>query len=160
VGSEDYHLYAIHPDGTLKWAFQTGSWIISSPAIGSDGTIYVGSFDEHLYAFGRTDDTAVENPNHGAIPKVFALQQNFPNPFNASTTIRYQLPQTAHLRLSIYNILGQEVRAVVDDVQPAGFYAVTWDGTDENRWSVASGIYLYSIQTGEFRAVKKALLLR
>jgi len=71
----------------------------------------------HLYAFARTDETAVEEPlDHCVMPWVFALQQNTPNPFNASTTIYYQIPQAGHVQLSIYTMLGQKVRILVDEV--------------------------------------------
>ena len=105
----------------------------------------------------RKEPTTVEELQ---IPQVFALHQNFPNPFNASTTVLYQLPESVHIRLTIYNILGQKVITLVDDVQPAGYYIKTWDGRDQSGMDVSGGIYLYCL-TGSNRFItKKMLLLR
>jgi hypothetical protein len=74
------------------------------------------------------------------LPKQFALRQNYPNPFNPSTTIRYDLPVKSNVRLTVYNILGQEVISLVDGIQEAGFKSVQWDGI-----SASSGVYFYRI---------------
>lgn len=94
------------------------------------------------------------------IPNHFELYQNHPNPFNPETEIRYQLPEATHVTLTIYNLLGQKIRSLVDKEQEAGLHAVHWDGHDENGTSVASGIYLYAIGAGEFKQVKKMVLVR
>jgi len=95
------------------------------------------------------------------VPTAYRLSENYPNPFNPSTTIRYQLPEPGHVRLTIYDLLGQEVRVLVSERQPAGWYVVTWDGRDKaERW-VSSGVYLYRLEVGaDFVQTRKALLLR
>ncbi len=81
-----------------------------------------------------------------ARPQGFELLQNYPNPFNPSTIIPYQLPAPAHVRLEIFNVLGQHVATLVDREQPAGRHTATWHGTDTAGRAVAAGLYLYRIR--------------
>jgi hypothetical protein len=94
------------------------------------------------------------------VPKDFFLDQNFPNPFNLQTQIRYGLPQDTHVRLIIYNILGEKVKVLVDEYQPAGERNVFWDGRNDQGETVASGIYLYRIQAASFTKTAKMSLLK
>ncbi len=97
------------------------------------------------------------------LPREYTLAQNYPNPFNPETTIEYSLAEgtvNISVHLEIYNILGQKVRTLVRDMHTAGFYSVTWDGTNDLGNSVASGMYLYTLRAGEFREVKRMILLR
>ncbi len=93
-------------------------------------------------------------------PTAYSLQQNYPNPFNPATTIEYAVPAAGHVMLEVYNILGQRVATLVNDVQDAGFYQVLWDGRDENHNTVATGLYVYRVTAGAFSSVKKMLLLK
>ncbi len=79
------------------------------------------------------------------IPQKFELQQNYPNPFNPSTEIRYELPEAGHVELIIINLLGQPVRTLVSEFQPANFHTMRWDGRNNSGEQVTSGIYLYRI---------------
>jgi len=88
-------------------------------------------------------------------PTKFALEQNFPNPFNPATIIRYQVPRATHVSLKVFNLLGGEVATLVDAVTPAGFYAVTFDGS-----SLASGVYIFKLQAESYVDARKLLLLR
>ncbi|HEX7574230.1 MAG TPA: T9SS type A sorting domain-containing protein, partial [Bacteroidota bacterium] len=83
------------------------------------------------------------------------LSQNFPNPFNPSTTIGYGLPRGADVTLVIYNALGQEVAKLVDTHQESGYHEVRFDGT-----SVASGVYFYRLRAGAFSQTKRLMLVR
>ena len=111
-------------------------------------------------------DGAVDMLHHAEIgdlqplPDRFSLEQNMPNPFNPSTAIGYQLPEAGMVRLAIYNLLGQEVRVLVNETKQAGSFTATWDGADALGRRVASGIYLYRIQAGSFSATKRMLLLK
>ena len=94
-------------------------------------------------------------------PEAFSLADNFPNPFNPATTIKYALPQAADVELTVYNVIGQPVRTLVAEHQSAGRYAVEWDATNDSGHSLSSGMYFYRLQAGEeFREVKKMLLLK
>ncbi len=94
------------------------------------------------------------------IPQAFKLYPNYPNPFNPSTVIRYQLAVNSMVTLKIYNALGQEVRTLVNERQSAGFKQVMWDGKDQRGHSVSSGIYIYRIQAGSMLQAKKMTLIR
>jgi len=94
-------------------------------------------------------------------PTQYALEQNYPNPFNPSTTISYQVPEDGeHVRLEIYNVVGQKVRELVNTVQNAGEYTVRWDGLNDRGSRVASGVYIYRMSSGTFNSVKKMLLVK
>jgi hypothetical protein len=95
-----------------------------------------------------------------AIPSDYYLNQNFPNPFNPSTTITYGLPKRSRTRLVIYNLLGQQMVTLVDRDQPAGRYQIVWDGRDAAGRPVASGVYVYRLQAGDFVATKKLVLVK
>ena len=94
-------------------------------------------------------------------PEAFALANNYPNPFNPATTIKYALPQVADVELTVYNVVGQPVRTLVAEHQSAGRYVVEWDATNGSGHSLASGMYFYRLEAGgEFHEVKKMLLLK
>ncbi|MBN2564169.1 MAG: T9SS type A sorting domain-containing protein [Candidatus Eisenbacteria bacterium] len=93
-------------------------------------------------------------------PRVFALRQNAPNPFNPVTVIQYQLPKTEHVRIDVFNVAGKLVTTLVDEQQDAGHKAVTWDGTDSSGERVASGVYLYRMEAGEHVSRKAMVLLK
>ena len=94
-------------------------------------------------------------------PSEFALHQNFPNPFNPQTNIPYDLAESGDVVLRIYNLLGQEVRTLVSERQPAGRYKVQWAGMDDRGVSVSSGIYFYQVSVaGKFQDAKRLMLLK
>ncbi len=88
------------------------------------------------------------------------LHPNAPNPFNPSTEITYQIPETGHVGLVVYNSIGQQVRTLVAGLQAAGQYRVVWDGRDGNGRMVSTGIYLYRLVTQGRVAVRRMLLLK
>jgi hypothetical protein len=96
----------------------------------------------------------------GSLPESFSLSQNYPNPFNPQTVIQYSLSEPAHVRLTIYNVLGQRVRVLVDEYQEAGAKTLLWDGSDNENEEVSSGVYFFRLQAGEFQATKRMVLLR
>ena len=94
-------------------------------------------------------------------PREFALRQNFPNPFNPDTTIKYDLSESADVTLQIYNVLGQVVRTLVgSEAQNAGRYQIRWNGMDDRGVPVSSGVYFYQISAGKFQDVRKLMLLK
>ena len=100
------------------------------------------------------------------LPTSFALDQNYPNPFNPTTTIRYAVPSPSKVTLKIYNMLGQEISTLVDDVRETGFYKLEWNGRNQHGNQVATGIYFYRIDakpadgSATFTSLKKMLLLK
>ena len=88
-------------------------------------------------------------------PLEFELSQNYPNPFNPSTTIKFSLPTTSSVKLSIFNILGEEVQIIVNETKEAGIYTINFNAAELN-----SGIYFYKLETRNFFRVKKMNLIR
>jgi len=88
-------------------------------------------------------------------PLDYALEQNYPNPFNPSTTIKYSIPQAGVVRIALYDVLGNEIKSIVDTQQDAGRYEVLLDAS-----GLASGVYYYRIQSGEFNSTKKLILMK
>ncbi|MYB70145.1 MAG: T9SS type A sorting domain-containing protein [Gemmatimonadetes bacterium] len=96
----------------------------------------------------------------GIVPEEFALAQNFPNPFNASTTIAFQLALPSQVELSIYSSSGQRVSTLISDSLPAGHHRLQWDGHNDRGEPVASGAYLYQLLAGDFVATRQLMLLK
>ena len=136
-------------------------------------------FEEYIKSYPKdpmtkTAQDMLEIMDHGFIPKrdhpenaqandsptTFALSQNYPNPFNPETEISFQLPEDVHVTLSIFNLLGQKVRTIIDKQMATGYHTIQWDGRNDFGNSVASGVYLYVIQAGKFYDVKKMVLMR
>ncbi len=95
-----------------------------------------------------------------ALPKVLALQQNVPNPFNPTTTITYSLPRAGQVTLSVYDVAGRRIATLVDSVQPAGTTSVGWSGRNHSGQPVASGVYFYRLVTEDRALTRKMLLLK
>ncbi len=93
------------------------------------------------------------------VPADFGMM-NYPNPFNPTTTIKYSLPQAETVTLTIYNMLGQKVRDLVNLKQQAGNYSIVWDATDQNRITVPTGVYFYRIEAGSFAKTNKMTLMK
>lgn len=103
--------------------------------------------------------TSVDDRNENA-PETYVLAQNFPNPFNPETVIRYQLPWFSRIKIEIFSLLGQKVTTLVDKQQSKGAHSATWYGRDATGRAVASGVYIYRLQAGSFVEGRKMLLLR
>ncbi len=114
-----------------------------------------------VYAAFTTDfQTDVDDDEVVTLPTKFMLHQNYPNPFNPSTIISYDLPVKANVTIAIYNVLGQRIKVFEQGPQSAGPHSVTWEATDSNGKSVASGMYFYKITAGDFQASRKMVLLK
>jgi hypothetical protein len=94
------------------------------------------------------------------VPREFSLSQNHPNPFNPATSIQYSLPTRSHVVLEVYNLLGQKVTTLVDEVKEAGMHQVIWNGNDNQGNTVTSGVYFYRIKADNFSEVKKMVLMK
>lgn len=100
------------------------------------------------------------NDNDLSLPNAYALGQNYPNPFNPETVIEYNLPHAAQVRLTVFNIVGQEVTTLVNDYQSAGIKRVIWDGTDAYGIKVTSGVYFYRLSTADFDMTRKMIMMK
>ena len=113
------------------------------------------------------EPTGVGDEPVETVPTNFALHQNFPNPFNPSTSIRFDVPARSDITVTLYSLLGQEVRTLVREERPAGKYTIIWDGKNNKGRNVSSGIYFYrligtpaEVKTSSFVSTKKMLLVR
>ena len=141
------------------------TWLCSSSAdeidlkfwLGNNGSVIVW-IDSIVVVEAPTTGIC---PNKGAAtPDEFNLAQNYPNPFNPVTKIRYNLPEQSQVAITIYDVLGREIRRLVNTTQDAGFNSIIWDGTDDAGQSVGAGLYLYRIQAGEYAKTNKMILLK
>jgi len=146
---------------TLDMGFEASS-SVNTEVKSAFGQMFVGSSQQAntRVESGFLADTflrgiLVSVPDQRGLPLAFSLKQNFPNPFNPATTIRYELPKTSRVKLKIYNLLGQDVAVVVDESKPAGKYEVHFDGAN-----LPSGVYFYRLSAGEFVEIKKMLVVR
>jgi hypothetical protein len=112
------------------------------------------------YLLGRLDGYNTDITEDPQLPSTYLLHQNSPNPFNPSTSIAFKLPDAVHVKLAVYNILGQKVITLVDEYLGHGSHSVSWDGRDSRGNSVGSGIYFYRLQTDEFIDTKRMVLLK
>ena len=125
----------------LAWEFE-----------GSSDNITRWSIDD-LHVSAESVETS--NETGTSMPERFSLDQNYPNPFNPSTNIRYELPESAHVTLKIYDMSGRLVATILDEQRHAGSHSTRFDGAD-----LASGLYLYRMQAGEFTQTRKLMLIK
>lgn len=156
-------------DGGLDPRPSNGSPALSGSKILEDEwfvkTSYVGAFGRNNWMLGWTAldqlgylsdiSTNVENVMDNEIPSNFNLAQNYPNPFNPSTTISFSLPKTSEVQLNIYNVLGQQVAQLVNEVKNAGNYNINWDASN-----LSSGIYIYRLQAGATVFTNRMILMK
>ena len=109
---------------------------------------------------GVNASAAVLSINGELLPEVFSLHQNYPNPFNPVTKLRYDLPENGLVTIIIYDMLGRQVKTLINQTQDAGYRSVIWDATNDYGKPVSAGIYLYQIQAGEYMRTKKMVLLK
>jgi hypothetical protein len=105
------------------------------------------------------DYTGLSTVSEG-VPIEFSLHENYPNPFNPKTTISFELLHNDFVNITIYDILGREVKTLINQTQDAGYRSVIWDATNDYGKPVSAGIYLYQIQAGEYISTKKMVLLK
>jgi len=141
-------------------------WVVP-PAPTASGRVRVYAYDsEGIMGYDSSDQIFTITSNvtgvdaEDALPRVHALFQNDPNPFNPRTSIRYDLPAPSWVRLAIYGVDGRLVRTVVDRFMPAGRHTVTWDGKDDSGRDAGTSVYFYRMDAGTFQASRKLLLLK
>jgi DNA/RNA endonuclease YhcR with UshA esterase domain len=132
-----------------------GNQFSSSPTVVNDGYELLPRDTSDIKSIVIT---GIKDKN--LLPDNFELSQNYPNPFNPTTTIQYALPKAANVTLKIYDMLGREVRMLVSGNMNAGYHVIEWDGLNSSGAQVASGMYIYRINAGNFVSAKKMLMLK
>jgi len=142
-----------HDNGTLLW---------TAPAGGTgEVRLYIaghqGGFSGQNSALILVSDEQATNIHDelSGMPSHYSLRGNYPNPFNASTIIKYDLPVFSDVRIDIFDMLGRKVETWIDESQPAGYHQIVWDGSGQS-----SGVYFYKIQAGEYSQTRRMLLLK
>lgn len=128
--------------------------------VDSDGYHWVLSPASGKFTGPSVLTTAVHTINSGNLPKEINLYHNFPNPFNSSTTINYQIPKLSHIKIQIFNISGQLIRILQDSKQLPGYYTIIWDGRDDFNKSLPSGIYFCKFNADNYNKVIKLSVLK
>ena len=119
------------------------------------------SVDEMMIVFGLYfTGEQLNNDVQNTLPQSPLLHSNFPNPFNPNTLLRYDLPQSGMVNITIHDMTGRKIKTLVNSAQSAGYKTIQWNGTNDNNKSVSAGLYLYTIQTGNFTQTKKMVLLK
>lgn len=144
------------PNGSPRWSSMGmgGSGVSSLFINNSTSSVYAGTSNGYILKRG-THGTTTGNVENEALPTNFELMQNYPNPFNPSTTIQFTVANKEHVSLTIYNVLGEMVEVLINDVLEAGNYKINFNGN-----GLASGMYIYNIKAGSFTSTKKMMLVK
>ncbi|MCX6120121.1 MAG: T9SS type A sorting domain-containing protein [Ignavibacteriales bacterium] len=145
------------PAGALSFHQASGT-VFSYPVAIAGTYLYQCDFHASLGMtglFNAATITGVDNNQNSLRPDVFRLNQNFPNPFNPTTMISFDLPFQTSVSIKVYNLIGQEVATILNENMDAGSYSKIW-----NAASIPSGVYLYRLQAGTFTETKKLVLLK
>ena len=129
-------------------------WTLEYTVQASDEEYTVETEGEFVF---QNNTLSVEND---ITPLSFRLHQNYPNPFNPVTTLRYDLPENGLVNITIYDMLGNVITELVNEVQNSGYKSIQWNATNNQGQPVSTGVYLYSIEVGDFRQTKKMILLK
>ncbi len=166
--------YKSNPD-TLIFTSNSNAdtlWVFALNTVRSEKPYYLGEYNVNVNGINYVVDTSnviyfmdINNLTSASefnyeLPKNFHLRQNYPNPFNPSTTIEYQVSKQMNVKIDIYNSNGELIKELLDEEKNDGNYSVVWNGRDDKGNLVASGTYLYQIQTGDFVQEKKMILLK
>jgi outer membrane protein assembly factor BamB len=184
IGCDDGRLLVLDKQGNLKWYLKTNDNLVAPPLVTGNDVIYVGSMDGYIYIIknnetglakleysntlewptfkgnnrrtGFKGDVESEEIQTGdMVPQNYILFQNYPNPFNSATKIKIGLPKGSKVDISLYNILGQKINTMLNKYIEAGYYELNVDIND-----LSTGIYIYTMETKEFRKSKKMILMK
>jgi hypothetical protein len=155
------NLWCIDVDGEILWKLNLeGYEFDTSPAIDSNGTLYIGThlnsiFLDHVRNLIAVRDTVTSVENNDLEVLSYNLEQNYPNPFNSATHIRYAIPKAERVSITVFNLMGSKVATLIDRYQDSGGYDVIFQPNN-----LASGIYFYTLTSGNFISTKKLVLLK
>ncbi len=170
TGPENGYLVEAFVDsstGTYEMNLGDGNWTIVPPG----GMPDVLPPAETIVAIGENPDSVRTinftysvvtgvGDDDGILPVSFSLDQNYPNPFNPSTTITFSLPVRSDVKLTVYNLLGQEVKQLINGIMPSGHHVIEWNGKNSAGKQVSTGAYLYRLTAGDYVETRKMLLLK
>jgi hypothetical protein len=129
-------------------------WVLTS----NEGKEYELNGSEEITVSG--DVTGFSLGKVPEIPLTYSVSQNYPNPFNPVTSIRYEIPVENFVTISVYNVMGQKIADLVHELRPAGYHHTTWNSTNMHGDPVSSGVYIFTVEAGNFRIVKKMILIK
>lgn len=152
IRPENFRVFVLDKDEFTALSIQDGSFIVRTGEAQSVRSLKV--------LIGTEEFAATHSGGIPLVPLAYALDQNFPNPFNPSTSIRYQLSKKGRVVLQVFNVLGQLVKTLVHGEQVTGTYTVQWNGENDGGFPAASGMYVYRLRAGEFTASRKMILVR
>jgi len=110
---------------------------------------------DDMFILVKDEKLETDNQQSSVIPKEYRLYQNYPNPFNPSTTISFSIPENGIVKLIVYDILGKEIRTLINDYKQSGNYNITFNGSN-----LPSGVYFYRLETGNYFEIKKMVLIK
>ena len=161
AGNFDGGLFASTNNGTYWYNYSTGlpDIGVSSYAV-KDSNIFIGLRGKGVWKRNLSDIINVIDETNNLVTSEFILEQNYPNPFNPSTVISYRLPVIGFVTLKVYDVLGREVAALVNEEKPAGEYEVEFIVGQDSSPDIASGIYFYQLKAGEFVETMKMVFIK
>jgi len=119
-----------------------------------------GTFQGNNQRTGNQSTNQLNLSSTPLLPNDFILHQNYPNPFNPTTQIKYGLPKDSYVNISIYDLMGRKIKSLFNNKQTSGYHSLEWNATNDIGEGVSAGMYIYTIQAGEYRATKKMVLLK
>ena len=154
-----HYTYNPNPQNSETWPFDAPQYLLMNIAIESSIT---SSFieTEMEVDYVRVYEASTLSNQAETVPVHIDLLQNYPNPFNPTTQIKYDLPEDAMVSITIYDIMGRSIKSLVNSNQSAGYRSIQWNATNNLGEPVSAGLYLYTIQAGQFRQVRKMVLLK
>ncbi len=143
-----------------------GIGLVNDNCVNISGCDWIADSIDYSNAFFDSIDNCnescltISNDKITQIPTTFVVYQNYPNPFNPITTLWYDLPENSLVNITVYDMLGREVKTLINQTQDAGYKSVIWNATNDYGKPVSAGIYFYQIQAGEYISTKKMVLLK
>jgi beta-glucanase (GH16 family) len=154
-----HYTYNPNPQNSETWPFDAPQYLLMNIAIESSIT---SSFieTEMEVDYVRVYEASTLSNQAETVSVHIDLLQNYPNPFNPTTQIKYDLPEDTMVSITIYDIMGRSIKSLVNSNQSAGYRSIQWNATNNLGEPVSAGLYLYTIQAGQFRQVRKMVLLK
>jgi len=150
--------------GIITWKVISIADSSTDIQINASSVVDVAYKPVEVYAFGQHIDYRQSNGISGGsnpvLPTSYELGYNYPNPFNPTTNIPYQIPENDQISIVIYDILGRQIKSLVNEFKLRGKYIAIWDGKDASGNSMSSGVYFYRMSAGKYETSKKMLLLK